>query len=148
MRKNNLLIGLSTRALSRILFILIVVVVTGCSGQHKPEKPKNLIPEDTYIDLLIEMQNIQSYRNADPDSVNADSLKSLVLNHYNVSDSQFLSTHKYYQMQPDRHLIQIDSVISRLDREELRIRAFIDSVQSARQKKDSINILSETAPKP
>ena len=137
MRNIKLLFDLSTETVPFML-ILIVMVLTGCSGQHKPEKPKDLIPEDTYIDLLVEMQNIESYRNAEPDSVNADSLKTAVLNRYSVSDSQFLATHKYYQMQPDRHLVQIDSVISRLDREELRIRAFIDSTQSARQKRDSL----------
>jgi hypothetical protein len=145
MRKNNFHLALSAGLAPRSLPILMIMVMVliGCSGQHKPEKPKDLIPEDTYIDLLVEMQNIQSYRNADPDSVNADSLKNLVLNHYSVSDSQFLATHKYYQMQPDRHLEQIDSVISRLDKEELRIRAFIDSVQTTRQKKDSVDTPGE-----
>jgi hypothetical protein len=129
---------LSTGLTSSIFVTLMVVLLVGCTGQHKPKKPKDLIPEDQYIDLLIEMQHIQSYRNADPDSINADSLKAAVLSSYSVTDSQFLATHKYYQLQPDRHLEQIDSVLNRLDEEELRIRSFIDSIQSQRQKKDSL----------
>ncbi|MDZ7807872.1 MAG: DUF4296 domain-containing protein [Gracilimonas sp.] len=129
---------LSSVFASSILVTLMVVMLTGCSGHRKPKKPQNLIPEDQYIDLLVEMQHIQSYRNAEPDSINADSLKATALSNYSVTDSQFLATHKYYQMQPNRHLEQIDSVLNRLDKEELRIRAFIDSVQSQRQKMDSL----------
>ena len=120
------------------LFSIILVFQFGCTGQNDPQKPNDLIPEDQYIDLLIEMQHIQSYRNAEPDSVNADSLKAKVYESYSVTDSQFLATHKYYQLQPDRHLRQIDSVLKKLDKEELRIRSFIDSVQSQRQKRDSL----------
>lgn len=121
-----------------ILFSFILVFQFGCTGQNDPEKPNDLIPEDQYIDLLIEMQHIQSYRNAEPDSVSADSLKAMVFENYSVTDSQFLASHKYYQLQPDLHLKQIDSVLNRLDNEELRIRSFIDSVQSQRQKTDSL----------
>lgn len=138
MLKNNKFIDRTAGLMTYSVVILILAVISGCSGQLTPEKPDNLIPEDRYIDLLVEMQNIQSYRNAEPDSVNADSLKMLVFKSYNVSDSQFLASHKYYQLQPDIHLAQIDSVLERLDNEELEIRAFIDSVQSEKQKRDSI----------
>jgi hypothetical protein len=126
------------KRITPLLTFLVILVFSGCSGQGSPEKPDDLIPEDQYIDLLIEMQHIQSYRNAEPDSVNADSLKEVVFNSYNVTDSQFLATHKYYQLQPDLHLRQIDSVLKKLDNQELRIRAFIDSIQSLRQKRDSL----------
>lgn len=138
MLKNNNEIGLFLSGIRTILTFSMIMVFTGCSGQNSPEKPNDLIPEDQYIDLLIEMQNIQSYRNADPDSVNADSLKTIVFNAYNVTDSQFLVSHKYYQLQPDLHLRQIDSALNKLDNEELRIRSFIDSIQSKRQKRDSL----------
>lgn len=126
-----------------ILFSIILVLQAGCREQHIPEKPTDLIPESQYIDLLIEMQHIQSYRNAEPDSVDADSLKALVFEKYSVTDSQFLATHKYYQHQPELHLAQIDSVLERLDNEELRIRSFIDSVQSQRQKTEAPDSLTE-----
>ncbi|MFP8487704.1 DUF4296 domain-containing protein [Gracilimonas sp. Q87] len=145
MLKSNNYFDLTTAPVAIVFFTLMMVVLGGCSGQHKPEKPKDLIPEDKYIDLLVEMQHIQSYRNAEPDSVNADSLKATVYNNYNVTDSQFLASHTYYQLQPERHLEQIDSVLNRLDNEELRIRSFIDSVQSQQQKGDSVKTPANSA---
>lgn len=138
MLKNSKYFDLPTGPVISPFLLLGVLLLSGCSGHRSPDKPSDLIPEDQYIDLLAEMQHIQSYRNAEPDSVNADSLKTVVLKSYNVTDSQFLATHKYYQLQPDRHLEQIDSVLKVLDEEELRIRSFIDSVQSQRQKKDTL----------
>ena len=138
MLKSNNNFSWSIGLVKLTLLSVILVFQFGCTGQNDPDKPNDLIPEDQYIDLLIEMQHIQSYRNAEPDSVNADSLKAKVFESYSVTDSQFLATHKYYQLQPDHHLRQIDSVLKRLDEEELRIRSFIDSVQSRRQKRDSL----------
>ena len=66
----------------------------GCNN----EAPADLIAEETYIDLIVELQLLQSYVSYNqPDSLAVDSLRNEIFNHYNVSESQFQESHQYYQ---------------------------------------------------
>jgi hypothetical protein len=102
-------------------------------GPDKVPEPENLISEQNYIDLLIEMQHISTYRNAQPDSVNADSLKALVYNKFGITEEQFLNSHSYYQKQVERQLMRVQEVIRQLENEERYIQAHIDSVKAIRR---------------
>jgi hypothetical protein len=102
--------------MSQRLFLIIVLLLfslTGCS--EDPSKPENLIDEDKYTDLLIELQLIQSYgENAETDSATIDSLTSEVFQEYNVSSESFLKSHKYYEHFPQQQKVRIENAIERL----------------------------------
>ncbi|MEQ8523535.1 DUF4296 domain-containing protein [Gracilimonas sp.] len=114
-------------------FLFLVVTVFGCLGPEETPKPDNLIDEQNYIDLLIEMQHISTYRDARIEDVNADSLKSLIYNKFNITEEQFLATHEYYQKQVDRQIKRVNEAIRQLENEEQYIQAHIDSVKAARR---------------
>ncbi|WP_428236129.1 DUF4296 domain-containing protein [Gracilimonas sp.] len=121
------------RLLTQAVFLLLVVVVGyGCMGPDKAPEPENLINEQNYIDLLIEMQHISTYRDAHPDSVNADSLKALVYDKFGITEEQFLTSHTFYQKQVERQLIRVQEVIRQLENEEQYIQAHIDSVKATK----------------
>lgn len=124
---------MKTPLIQALVLLLIVFATYGCMGPDKVPEPENLISEQNYIDLLIEMQHISTYRNAQPDSVNADSLKALVYNKFGITEEQFLNSHSYYQKQVERQLMRVQEVIRQLENEERYIQAHIDSVKAIRR---------------
>lgn len=133
-----------TKALSRknipkgILFALILAISYSCVGPEETPKPKNLLSEDTYIDLLVEVQHVITYKNAYPDSVNSDSLTSLIYDKYQVTEEEFLSSHEYYQKQVKEQIGRIDEALTRLRAEDEQLKARMDSVLKANTRRDSI----------
>lgn len=121
-----------------LLFALLMVLVSGCVGPEAPPKPENLIEEDVYIDLVVEMQHITTYRNALPDIISADSLKSIVFQKYEITEEQFIASHKYYQHQVESHISRIERAIERIESEKLLIESHIDSVKKIQGEKDSL----------
>lgn len=113
--------------------LICMLLLAGCVGNKEVPEPEDLIAETNYIDLLVEMQHIVTYRNSEPDSVNADSLKQLVFIRYGVTEDQFLNSHEYYQSQVSEQLIRVDEAIRQLDMEQQYIQAHIDSVKAERK---------------
>ncbi|HET8866558.1 MAG TPA: DUF4296 domain-containing protein [Gracilimonas sp.] len=118
--------------------MLITVSISGCLGPEKIPVPDNLIPEDQYIDLMVEMQHIIIYHSAEPDSVDADSLKAIVYDEYDVTDEQYRASHEYYQKHVKQQIARVDSAIKRLEAEEKFIMAYIDSMKTVNAKMDSL----------
>lgn len=121
--------------------LAVMMLTTACLKNNTQPKPKDLIAEDTYIDLMVEMQHITTYRNAEPDSVNADSLKNLVYEKYNVTDEQYLRSHRYYQSHIQDQIVRIDTVLLRLESEQQMMQAYLDSLrQDESQRRDSLEL--------
>lgn len=97
----------------RYFLVFLFISLTACSGDS--QKPANLIDEEKYTDLLVELQLIRSYsENADTDSTTIDSLTSLVFRKYEVTSESFRESHQYYQQFPEEQKIRTDKAIERL----------------------------------
>lgn len=97
----------------RYFLVFLFILMTSCSGN--PQKPDNLIEEEKYTDLLVELQLIRSYsENAATDSTTIDSLTSLVFQKYEVTNESFRESHRYYQQFPEEQKIRTDKAIERL----------------------------------
>lgn len=98
--------------------VLVSFTVFSCSGQTEP--PENLVAEDTYINLMIELQLIRSYQaQSQADSAAIDSLMRAVFNKYGVTKKQFKQSHAYYQDQLEEQTDRIDIVIERLRKDRI-----------------------------
>lgn len=87
---------------------------------QEPQRPDNLIAEDTYIDLLVELQLLRSYAESkQTDSLTIDSLTSEVFDRYEVSDEVFRSSHNYYQQFPKQQIDRIEKAIERLKMDQV-----------------------------
>lgn len=117
--------------------------LTSCSGQDQSKKPENLMSENNYVDLLVDLQHIITWRNARPDSISADSLKEVIYDRYGLTEEQFEASHTYYQQQVEKHLVRIDEVIRRLEGESSYIEAHIDSLKKLRMAEDSLSVEEE-----
>lgn len=95
------------------IIFLLLFSLAGCSGD--PQKPNNLIDEETYTDLLVELQLIRSYgENADTDSTTIDSLTTEVFQKHEVTRESFRESHQYYQQFPQEQKIRTENAIERL----------------------------------
>lgn len=106
--------------MKRYLSVLIAfVLVISCSSKPKP--PEHLIVEDTYIDLLIELQLLKTYQaTSKSDSTKIDSLMQGVLKKYEVTWQQFNKSNQYYQNQIKSQQERIDKAIERLRKDQLQ----------------------------
>jgi len=112
-------------------FLLGLLLLVGCMGNDTPEKPRNLIPEDTYVSLLAELQLIRSYQqNAPVDSLIIDSLTTAAYQKYEVSEGLFQESHKYYQQFPKEQKERIQEAIEQLQMDQV---AEADSVRPGRK---------------
>ncbi len=129
--KNIFCIGLGT--------LLSALILSACVGPEEIPKPKNLIPEDKYIDLMVEIQHIITYRNANVDSsIDVDSLKLVVYENYDVTEEQYAASHQYYQRHVEQQVKRIGEALERLQAEEKYIQAHIDSALEANALQDSL----------
>ena len=88
-------------------------LLTGCMHEESP--PPDLIGEDTYIDLLVEMQLVKSYQERVlPDSSVTDSLIPKIMDRYGVTEDQFGRSHRCYQDQITEQQERINEAIDRL----------------------------------
>lgn len=120
-------------------FIVLSVLIVACVEPTEPSKPKNLISEDQYIDLLVEMQHIKTWRDARPDSVNADSLKKAVFDKFDTTEDLFTESHSYYQRNTKQQIQRIEEAIHRMEQDIQFLEMHIDSVKRSERKTDSLS---------
>lgn len=120
--------------------LAILILISGCLGPEEIPKPQNLIDENNYVDLMVELQHLKTYQNAYPDSVNTDSIKTIIYERFGVNEEQFLSSHAYYQKHTREQISRVNEVLERMNQEEQYIQTHIDSMISAgnKQAEDSI----------
>jgi len=103
------------RTAAAILALILLAGVSACSSVGGDAPPENLVEEDTYIHLLIELQLLRSYQESlPPDSLNVDSLKSVIFDKYGVTELQFRMSHSYYQRQVDEQKQRVVRAIDSL----------------------------------
>lgn len=101
-----------------LLSVLFVSILASCSDD--PQKPDNLVDEDTYTDLMVELQLIRSYgENAETDSTTIDSLTTEVFQKYDVSADVFMKSHEYYEQFPEQQKARAEEAIERLKMDQV-----------------------------
>lgn len=92
---------------------ILCLLLSGCLMGK--DSPPDLIKEDTYINLMVEMQLVKILQESvPPDSNVTDSLIPKVFEKYNVTKEQFKRSHNYYQQQISAQQRRIDEAIERL----------------------------------
>lgn len=100
------------------LFVL-TFIISNCSSEQQP--PENLIAEDTYIDMMVEFQLLETYQNSMPiDSVNTDSLEKVIFEKYTVTEAEFLESKDYYQQDFKAQAKRVDKAIEQLRIDEVQ----------------------------
>ncbi len=103
--------------LNRFFVISMCLLLVACGAE---EKPQDLIEEEVYINLLVELQIIKSQSYIEP-GLETDSLRLEVLNYYGISKEVFLRSHEYYQTEGRAQVQRIEKAIERVSELEGRV---------------------------
>lgn len=107
-----------------VSFLFLLILLASC-GQMEPVKepipPKDLIPRDTLISLIMELEILEAAVNKGYMSKfrrNDDISKHLtnIYTAYNISPERFDSTMSYYGKKPKEMEILMASVLDRINR--------------------------------
>ena len=93
----------------------------------------DLIPEDTYIDLLAELHLMSAIENTYPDSTLRDDAFEQVLLQYNITAEAFENSHEYYFQDIQGQWARLDEANRRLDEELTRISDITNRKQEERR---------------
>ncbi len=95
--------------------LLLILIISVASCTENPERPSQLIPEEKYINLLVELQLVRSYSyHMAADSTTIDSLTKEVFMKYGVTREAFQESHTYYQEFPKQQKERVDAAMERL----------------------------------
>lgn len=107
--------------------VYLLIGLAGCTVDNS-EKPDDLIEEDAYINLLAELQLVQSYHeNLPQDSLSIDSLQNQIYEHYNITEERFVRSHEYYREDMQAQAERLDEAIERLRKDKVQLE---DSTES------------------
>jgi hypothetical protein len=95
------------------LIATMLMILSGCQ-EETPQPPKDLIAEDTYINLLAEFQLAEAFRNNYDAPNEAQRLVDSTLRVYRIDYDQFLRSHRYYQRNLEAQKERYDQAIERL----------------------------------
>lgn len=96
--------------------LLISIILGGISCIPSEPVPENLLPEDTYVKLLVEMQLVESYLKTRP-KADADSLREIIFKEYGIAKTLFEQSNEYYTLQPQAQMKRLSSALILLEEE-------------------------------
>ncbi|MCX6234770.1 MAG: DUF4296 domain-containing protein [Bacteroidetes bacterium] len=107
-----------------IFFFIVLLLINGCHTVHKDDflpPPENLIPKDKMIDILVDIQLIESAIKADPfRKQNLDFYVNYYYDYlfkkYTIQRKDFEESLKYYQQNIEEFDKLFADVITRLSK--------------------------------
>ncbi len=109
--------------------MLLLVSGAGCDRSA----PDNLIDEDTYVDILVEMHLLASLKEIKDDQEVFEEGQKAVLEHYGIDRDQFQNSHEYYHRDMKAQSLRYREVRSRLDKASKEITDHLNEVRKSRE---------------
>jgi hypothetical protein len=129
--------------LKTVTLMLVLVWFSSCQDIQKPERPKNLIPEDKMVEVLIDVHLFNAAKNVNrlPLQQTGMSPHEFIYDRHNIDSIQFEKSNAYY-----------GTDINAYERIHLRVKKFLDNKKTeidtliAREKRrqDSIKIVEDS----
>lgn len=96
-----------------VLLMLTMLTFFSCNR----DRPDNLIDEDTYIDLLVEIHLLNAFNDHYDDSHKTLDVQQQLLAEYDITIEQFDASHNWYMQDVDSQRERLDEARSRLSSE-------------------------------
>lgn len=102
-----------------LLFVSVLIFsLFGCGDKEAVPKPDNLIDEETYVKLMVELQLLDAWIFTSEEISDPDSIKLELFKYYNTTEESFGLSNAYYQSKPEEHVARIDSALKLLEKEQ------------------------------
>lgn len=121
------------------MFILAFLLIVSCESKVNYEKPENLIPRDTMIDLLYEMHLAVGTSNLRNKNSEKDrNYLSLVYEKYDIDSTRFAISNIYYTSQAVEYEEMFEEVERRLEVLHQKYETERDSAINASKRKERL----------
>lgn len=107
------------------------------------KKPPDLISKDKFTQIMVDLELNKAYYQATRDSLSADSIRTELLHHYNITVKQYWETRSYYQKTGQEHEI-IKKALDQLNHEKDKVNNYIRQKTDTTHKKQGIQGLDTT----
>ena len=121
----------------QVLVILAFLLIISCESKVNYEKPENLIPRDTMIDLIYEMHLAVGTSNLRNKNSEKDrNYMSLVYEKYGIDSTRFAISNIYYTSQAVEYEEMFEEIERRLEVLHEKFKAEQDSAINASKRRD------------
>ena len=128
--------------LKRLLaYFTITLMVTACYKYNKPKKPKDLIPKDKMVRIIMDIRLLSSANGANKTTLNKNNLhaEAYIYNKYNIDSLQFVESNSYYAFYVDDYKAIYDKVSDSLHALKNKFDDLLLKEEAEKKRTDSIN---------
>lgn len=101
----------------KYIYFLLVIFLASCTSNTIYKEPKNLIPKDTMVNLLVDMYIASSARSYKSKSLKKDeNYTYLVYKKYKIDSLRFQESNIYYTSKVESYDLLLKKVKDRLDK--------------------------------
>lgn len=121
----------------QFIIILISVLVFGCSGIDKPQKPKNLISKDKMVDVLYDVYILNAAKGINKMELESKGIQpeTFLFKKHQIDSLQFAQSNNYYAYDLKTYETMIEKVKERMENDKAKYDAL---VEEEKKKQDSI----------
>lgn len=116
-----------------------------CNKERRPDKPKNLISEAQFSDILFDMFVINSAKGVNKKALEDNGIfpEAYVFKKYNIDSLQFANSNTYYAFDQEKYQKILDRVQNKVQREKKIFEAALEKEEEEQtRKQDSIKALN------
>ena len=101
----------------RKLGVVLIILFFACEGDNRPPKPDDLIAKKEMVDLLYDIQIINSAKSVNKHLLENQGVdpEDYIFNKYKIDSSRFARSNAYYAYDTDTYEKILDEVENRLD---------------------------------
>ena len=98
-----------------LIFFTIAMILFSVTAGCEQDAPKDLIDEETYIEILVELHLLAGMKELDDNEKRFYAGQEAILSHYNITREQFRRSHGYYHQDMHEQQARYSEVRKRLD---------------------------------
>ncbi len=111
--------------------VSLMLLISGCG-----DRSSDILDEDTYIDLLVEIHILRAIDNRFEDHQKTMSIQESVLDHYGVSIEQFDRSHQHYMQDTEAQRDRISKARTRLNEELADLNSRLMELESEEEEEE------------
>lgn len=130
---------------SILTLALIGVVLFSCNKERRPDKPKNLISEAQFSDILFDMFVINSAKGVNKKALEENGIfpEDYIFNKYDIDSVQFANSNRYYAFDQEKYQKILERVQNKVQSEKKIFEAALEKEEEEQtRKQDSIKALN------
>lgn len=130
---------------SILTLALIGVVLFSCNKERRPDKPKNLISEAQFSDILFDMFVINSAKGVNKKALEENGIfpEDYIFNKYDIDSVQFANSNRYYAFDQEKYQKILERVQNKVQSEKKIFEAALEKEEEEQTRKlDSIKALN------